>query len=54
MTAEERAVNIVTLFEQAREHALEGDLLGAIERGTEAVFLARQAEEERRDESLRD
>lgn len=52
MTAEERAVQIVTLFRAAEEHALEGDLLGAIERGEEAVFLARQAEEERRQQSL--
>jgi hypothetical protein len=52
MTAEERAVQIVALFEQAREHALAGELPEAVEVGTEAVFLAQQAHDEHRQSFL--
>jgi hypothetical protein len=48
MTAEERAVRIVALFEDARDHALAGELAEAVEVGTEAVYLARQAHDAHR------
>jgi hypothetical protein len=48
VTAEERAVRIVALFEDARDHALAGELAEAIEVGTEAVYLARQAHDAHR------
>jgi hypothetical protein len=52
MTTEERAVMIVTLFENARDHALAGELAEAIEVGTEAVVLAQQAHDEHRQSFL--
>lgn len=48
MTNEETAVKIVELFENARDHALAGELAEAAEVGSEAVFLARQAHDEHR------
>lgn len=54
MTAEERAKQIVVLFENARDHALAGELAEAAETGAEAVFLARQAHDEHRASFLND
>jgi hypothetical protein len=48
VTADERAIQIVTLFENARDHALAGELAEAVEVGTEAVYLAQQAHDEHR------